>query len=297
MAPAIIFLRFVQYGAAAVLFGSACFFLYSPLLTQGARYTSRLLAWAAASLLLAVPLNFLAQSTLLAGSLSAAFEPETFAALSSMNFARSSLVRALAALLAFGLIAGTVPSRRQWWACALLGAVGCASFAWMGHGAAGEGAAGWVHLVADIAHLLAAAAWIGALVVFVVAARSKADANLQEALAAFSGSGTLFVAVIIATGLVNQAFLAGWNPVRILASAYGQVFAVKLALFGGMVLLAAANRFRHAPALKRALASPARGQDSIAALRRSLVLETVLAFGLLLAVSLLGTLQPVLEAG
>ncbi|MCP4634990.1 MAG: copper resistance protein CopD, partial [Methyloversatilis sp.] len=43
------------------------------------------------------------------------------------------------------------------------GATALASLAWAGHGAMDEGAVGWFHLAADIAHLVTAGAWIGAL--------------------------------------------------------------------------------------------------------------------------------------
>jgi putative copper resistance protein D len=48
-------------------------------------------------------------------------------------------------------------------------AIACAaalvgSLAWAGHAAAGEGAPGAIHLISDILHLVAAAAWFGALI-------------------------------------------------------------------------------------------------------------------------------------
>src|SRR3546814_18326855 len=50
----------------------------------------------------------------------------------------------------------------------ILGAGALASLAWSSHGAASEGALGWLHLASDIMHLLAASAWIGALAAFVL---------------------------------------------------------------------------------------------------------------------------------
>ena len=52
----------------------------------------------------------------------------------------------------------------RWIMLSCLGAVALGSVAWSGHGAADEGALGTAHLVADIAHLLAAGIWVGALV-------------------------------------------------------------------------------------------------------------------------------------
>ncbi|KAK0338878.1 hypothetical protein LTR94_036782, partial [Friedmanniomyces endolithicus] len=42
-------------------------------------------------------------------------------------------------------------------------AAALATLAWNGHGAASEGSTGWLHLTADILHLLAAGLWVGAL--------------------------------------------------------------------------------------------------------------------------------------
>jgi copper resistance protein D len=296
MSEAIIALRFIQFGGAAILFGSALFFLYGPLLKQieAPHWTRRLLIWAASALIVATLLNFVLQLVGLAGSIPAAMEPSAWhTALLEMNFGKSSIFRFAFALLALWAIFSVPAGRRLWWICAGLGAATCASFAWMGHGAATEGMGGWIHLGADIMHCLAAAGWIGALVVFCLALRLNPLPNisrLHAALAAFSGVGSVFVAATILTGLVNTGFLVGWDLVRALSTPYGDVLAAKLALFGLMLALAAANRYRHAPALAGTLASPAL---ALINLRRSIGLETVAAFGVLALVSWLGTLPPV----
>src|ERR1700720_315477 len=96
MSEAIIALRFIQFGGAAILFGSALFFLYSPLLKQSEapKWTKQLLAWAATALIIATPFNFLSQLVALAGSFSGAIEPSAWhTALLEMNFGKSSIVR------------------------------------------------------------------------------------------------------------------------------------------------------------------------------------------------------------
>jgi len=292
---AVILLRFAQYGGAAILFGSSAFLLYSPLLDRqdAPPWTNRILLGAAAILVLAAPLGFLLQTLLLAGSFHDALEPAALqAALLDMNFGKSSMVRlmlALAACLALGL---RPSDRRAWRICAVLGAVVVASFAWMGHGAASEGGAGWVHLAGDIVHCLAAAGWIGALAIFCLALYPGQQAEgrkLHAALADFSGTGTLLVVAIILTGLINNTFLVGWDLSRAIATPYGQVLAAKLALFVSMLTLAAINRYRLTPAL----AQQAGDATALAKLRRSIGLETIAAFGVLALVSWLGTLQPV----
>src|SRR3546814_11704396 len=66
-----------------------------------------------------------------------------------------------------------------------------------------------------------------------------------RALAGFAGAGTLLVALIVLSGLVNGLILVGFDNVGELGtSLYGQLLVIKLVLFGGMLVLAASNRFR-----------------------------------------------------
>jgi len=58
-------------------------------------------------------------------------------------------------------------------AVSALGAIALASLAWTGHGAMDEGILRYVHFTSDIAHLLGAGGWLGALVAFVLLLRSK----------------------------------------------------------------------------------------------------------------------------
>lgn len=296
--------RFFAYAGAAVLFGSPLLLLYGSPLSASAtahdlKWIKPLLSVAALSVLAATIFGFLAQTSHLAGSLTLALQPESLkVALWDMDFGKSSLVRAGFTVLAL-VAAMLLPAcNKLWWGCVVTGVVICASFAWMGHGAATEGPIGLLHLTGDITHMLAAAGWIGALVVFsVVLIRPVHDQTAQKALSAslrsFSGAGTIFVAIIIATGLINSAFLVGWDIERIVSTTYGQVLIAKLVLFALMLVLAARNRFRHAPALAGALVSIASLRQAIADLRRSIIVETCATGGVLALVGWLGTLEPV----
>ena len=180
---------------------------------------------------------------------------------------------------------------------AALGAVALGSLAWNGHGAATEGRVGDLHLASDIAHLLAAAAWLGALAalgLLLASAkrlRTKEDvAAAHRALEGFSVAGTLIVGIIVATGLVNAWLLVGPDQVQELGDTlYGRLLVAKLALFLGMVLLASINRYRLTPALAAAAHDP---RAAIGALRRSLAFETAAAVSILALVAWLGTLMP-----
>jgi putative copper resistance protein D len=185
---------------------------------------------------------------------------------------------------------------------ALLAAIALASLAWGGHGVANEGAAGTVHLVGDVVHILAASAWIGALSAFLwltmAARRKSADAlgAAHRALDAFATTGSVIVALVVVTGVVNGAMLVGWYNVMALdASDYGRLLVLKLILFAGMLALAASNRFRLTPALKAGIEA-GETNAALARLRLSLWLETGAGVTILGLVAWLGTLEPPLPA-
>lgn len=165
-------------------------------------------------------------------------------------------------------------------ALALAGSVALGSVAWTGHAGASEMA---LHRVADVAHVIAAATWIGALAVFVASAFSREGAD-TAALARFARTGSVVVAVLIVTGLLNTLAIAGW-PMA-LEARWFSILAVKLALFAAMLALAAGNRWRIVPALERG------EPGATARLRRSLLLEFAAGLGVVAAVSLLGVLDP-----
>ncbi|MDF0544152.1 copper homeostasis membrane protein CopD [Sphingobium sp. H39-3-25] len=181
----------------------------------------------------------------------------------------------------------------------LAGAVALATLAWSGHGAAGEGEAGWLQLAGDLLHLFAAGAWGGAIAAFLLLTRPKIAPDDMErailaerALRGFASVGTLIVGLLILTGAINGAFLVGPDHVLALGqSTYGLLLIAKLLLFAAMVGLAGLNRFRLTPALGIAIAQ----QDAAAAmvlLRKSLLVEGFLAVVILGLVAWLGTLSP-----
>ncbi|MBU6207521.1 MAG: copper homeostasis membrane protein CopD [Alphaproteobacteria bacterium] len=184
-------------------------------------------------------------------------------------------------------------------ALSLTTGVALASLAWGGHGAADEGAFGIVHLTSDITHLLAAGAWLGALValgmmVFRPAVKMTDDhlRLTHRALRGFSVAGTIIVALIILSGLANTWIVVGPEHVLDLpATRYGQLLIAKLILFVMMLGLAATNRFRLTPAFDQALKTG--GTSAVVRqLRYSLILETSAALAILGLVAWLGTLEP-----
>jgi len=171
------------------------------------------------------------------------------------------------------------------------------SLAGVGHTQVEEGIAGAVHLVSDAGHLLAAGAWLGGLIpLALVLAAGRADreassvADLDQILIRFSGMGYAAVATLVGTGLVNSWYLVG-NITGLLTTQYGQLLLAKLALFAGMLSLAAINRIWLVPSMNNTNAD---GCGSIwkSRLRTHVLAEQALGLLVLLIVSVLGTIRP-----
>lgn len=180
------------------------------------------------------------------------------------------------------------------------GAIALASLAWSGHGAMDEGSRRYWHFITDISHLLASGAWFGALVALALMAKIN-DLQTEErirllarAVSRFEWVGAVIVVVITVTGIVNYLFIVGPTLDDVLLSTYGILLSIKIALFAGMLVLAAFNRFHLGPFLERSLRG---GQYRVAAntLRRSVVVELTAAVLIVGLVAWLGTLSPEME--
>ena len=300
----VIGLRLVQYLGAMLLMGASLFFLCSGSGVSsvgGVLAPSRRLVTIVTAALLAVAslAAIAAQSSLFAGSLADGLDIEALRAVGfGMDIGKAALVRAAVAILAMALLMILPAGRVSWITTALLGALATASLAWMGHAAAGEGVSGGVHLISDIVHVLAAGAWIGALFGFLqlLAARprtSEERGTIHSALHKFSGTGSVLVALLVLTGLINSWILVGPDKVAALwTTPYGQLLILKLALFAAMIGLAVANRFQHTPELGKAFGDEDRSLRAIATLRRSISLEMAFGAAILFLVAWFGTMEP-----
>ncbi len=299
--------RFAQFAAAVALFGAPLFFLYA--LGEAARSGDSMLAWgrglvrwSSAALVVGALAALLGQTAVMAGDPAMATDPEALRmVLTGTSFGYATAARLVLAAIVLAFSLRLAPGLPLWLVSIGAGALILASFTWTGHGAVEEGMAGVIHAISDIVHLLAAGVWLGALVALAVllwlarkGAPGQALAALHKALETFSGVGSLVVAALLASGLVNSWFLVGLRPIdQILATPYGRLLVFKIGLFALMLLLAAANRFRHTPNLGFALADGEDSGPATATLRRSVLLETLLAIGVLVLVSILGMLAPV----
>lgn len=176
-------------------------------------------------------------------------------------------------------------------------AIALATLAWGGHGAMDDGMRGYLHLAADILHLLAAGAWVGALAAFLwLLLPSKHDSYkqmllLSRGLSGFAAIGTTIVIVLAVTGILNYWFILGPTLAGLVSSSYGVLLLTKLGLFVVMLGLAAVNRYNLSPSLERAIARSDYG-SAVTSLRKSLIFETGAAVLTLILVAWLGTLNP-----
>ncbi|KGB57591.1 copper homeostasis membrane protein CopD [Sphingopyxis sp. LC363] len=307
--PVLIGIRFALYADLMLVAGLAAFPLYA--LTSSERLeprTAMAAIWraerwlcAAGLLLSTLGMAVLAASMQGVGLLSLELRP-LLDLVRETDVGMAWLCRSAALLLALA-----VALRMTRWptaaaaALATAGSVATATLVWSGHAGATGGAAGTVHRISDILHLIAAAVWLGAIGAFLLLIaphrlRERPD-GLRIALRSldrFSRVGTICVLVVAATGLINGQMIVGvQNLGRSLGSAYGQLLLAKLALFALMLALAGANRWRLTPALATAAtAADANPEAVLSALRRSLIVEASAALAILALVAWFGTLEP-----
>jgi len=300
LGPLDIAVRFSLYLDLAVLFGVPFFALLAPGI-RGALPSGRIvLATAIAGLVLST-FGLVALTASMAGVPLAGIDLATVVMILAMPVGIAWIVR-IASLAAIVLAVMALHGRPA----ALLavassgGAIVLSTLAWNGHGAMDAAMTGWVHLGADIAHLITAGAWVGAnvgLLILVLRPPGVLDAPAlgatHRALDGFGTTGTIIVAVILVTGLINGWLLVGpTNIFALLTTLYGQLLLAKLALFAAMLAAAAANRYLLTPALADRIET---GDHSAAllGLRVSLALETGCALLVLALVAWLGTLEPI----
>lgn len=279
--------RLLHYAAVLGLFGAALFPLYAfpPGVAASAPLRRRLrAAWqACAALALASGLAWLMLSAAsMGGDLKLAVDPDTLSMVAvDTAFGQLWITRmAVAALLAAWLLAARPTAA----AVAVLSGLLLVSLAGTGHAAAAQGPMGWLHRAASGLHLLGAGGWLGALLALGLMLRPPRDEAAPAVLVRFAGAGSLFVAVVLGAGvLTTWLILGGFGP--LLTTTYGRLLLVKIALVAAMLALAAANRFRLAPAL-------AAGTSPSSRLRLTVGAELALGAAVLAIVAVLGTLDP-----
>ena len=223
---------------------------------------------------------------------------------SQTTFGRAWLVRfVLACALAATLPALLSPQdHKSTWlkaAAVALATAFAGALAWSGHAAGGLGDEAIIHPAADVLHVIAAAAWVGALLPLIVlfAAIGADDASLAMARTAttrFSILGIASVGTLLATGIINTFYLAGSVP-ALLHTDYGRLLLIKIALFLAMVAIAAVNRLQLTPQLLQE-ANIAASRNALRRLRRNAAIEALAGAIVIVIVAALGTMPPAIHA-
>jgi copper resistance protein D len=304
----IVLSRFLHYAAVLILFGVSLFPFYTypghgsnpPARMNGwLRLTIPTVAFAAA---LSGCLWFTFVVANMTGTLTGALDSETLrAVLSETDFGKISVARLLLVTVILGLVTARVPKQYADRLTVGLSAALVASLAGVGHAQLHDGITRIIHVSADSLHLLAAGAWLGGLVplfyLVATALRTASPADATEATTAalrFSSMGYVAVAMIVVSGLVNAWFLVR-SFANLVATPYGQLLIVKLCLFGGMLALAALNRFWLVPSLigDNKLREPAAG---LFKLRVHIFSEQLFGFAIVLLVSAIGIIEPAINS-
>ena len=277
----LILARWTYYCAATGLFGSSLFELYG---VEGPRKRAPVLAkpvTAALSIasLVGALLWLICFATAIGDPRDAATTLRTI--LFDTGFGPAWLTRLGALALAFGAALAGRPR-----AAALAMAVALACEGWSGHAAA----LGLAGSLLQVVHVLCAGAWIGGLLPLgLLVVRARRDAALvpvaETALRRFSRYGLPVVLALALTGVANRWQILERRPD--LTAGYDQVLLAKVALFGIMAAIAAINRWGIVGRFGHPGLGPARPP-----LSRNIAIEQLIGAAILLAVSVLGLMNP-----
>lgn len=293
---AAIALRFGVYLDLMLLFGLAAPALYATRPVPVGRQPAAL-GWLAVLGLVLSTAGFALMMAEMTGVTIADLDRETLRFIVLDTVPGTAFLARTAALIGAAVFAFAGSRRLSGWLVAAAAAGALATLAWTGHAAVAEGLPGTLHRSSDIAHLLAAAGWTGALAMLLKALLSPIDddeavTDIRRALAGFAIAGSVLVALVIATGLINGWMIVGVAGLTLLpGTLYGQLLIAKLLLFAAMLALAAANRWRLTPRLAAAQAAGDTAR-AVRALKISIALESAAAVLVLVLVAWLGTLAP-----
>ena len=221
--------------------------------------------------------------------------------LSGTDFGQDWIARSvLAGLLAVALVAAR-PALTSYLAglvaACILSAALVGTLAWAGHAAATPDGLGAVHIASDILHLVAAAAWVGALLplaLLIGPALACADppsiAIAREVVLRFSTLGIVSVGTLLTTGIINTWAIVG-SLTALAGTDYGRLLLFKIALFLAMLSLAAVNRLRLTPVFQQNL-NAIGAINALHRIRANTLLEAAFGIIIVAVVGLLGTLSP-----
>ncbi|ARB29848.1 copper homeostasis membrane protein CopD [Pseudomonas tolaasii] len=285
MATALVLCRFLHFIVVLLMFG-ACVFRplllgkeLQPVLDRQLLRLTRGLAWVGLGSGVAWLLLITAS---MAGSWDAALQPATVQLVLGKTFFGQVWTWHL--LLNLLLVIALI---KPWQAVRLpLIALLLATLAPVGHGAMLNGLSGQLLILNQVVHLVCVGAWLGGLLLLVLVLRLPNRLALEPVLRRFSGVGYGLVAGLLVTGLINVRVLTGQLWPTPLFDGFALILLIKVLLVLGMLALALLNRLR----IERC-------EERLGSLKASVMLEWLLGISAVAAVSLLGTLPPMVMAG
>lgn len=155
----------------------------------------------------------------------------------------------------------------------------------VGHVAMFDGIYGLLLIFNQFIHLIAVGAWLGGMGLLLVLLRRGADIDMRAVLLRFGGFGYFMVGLIIVTGLINVRVMSGAPWPTPAFSGFGLMLAIKVGMVLCMLALALFNRLMLS-----------RSGLRLDIVRVSIGVECLFGMAALAAVSLLGTLPPMLAA-
>jgi putative copper resistance protein D len=221
--------------------------------------------------------------------------------LSGTDFGQDWIARSMLAALLAAVLLAAKPGQRFYrpiliFACFVAsGLVG--TLAWAGHAAATADEFGTLHIASDILHLVAAAAWVGALIPLALViglALARRDASstaiAREVVLRFSIVGIISVGTIVITGIVNSWAILG-SVTALVGTDYGRLLLAKIVLFLAMLSLATINRLRLTPVFVHKI-DAVTSQKALRNIQINTVLEATIGVLIVGIVGLLGTMSP-----
>jgi copper resistance protein D len=186
-----------------------------------------------------------------------------------------------------------LPSEATLFAALLLAIANFVSCAWLSHAASDGGPYGSLHLAAQALHLFAVSLWLGGLIplaALVSRAFCRRDRSVAAAVQAicmsFGNIAILAVGIIVISGISITALVVR-DATDLKTGSYAALLALKLVLFGLMLIVAGVNRFRLVPRL----ADPDHG-SAAGRLWWSLLAEAILGSAVLVIAGALGITSP-----
>ncbi|MVV50770.1 copper resistance protein CopD [Pseudomonas sp. PB120] len=283
MTSAMVLCRFLHFTVVLMLFGA---WMFRPLLLGREAVLepslARIARWLAVVALVSGVGWLLLITASMAGNASAAFDPSTLGLVLGKTFfgqvwSWHLLINGLLVALLLTPWRSNFPLR--------IGLAGLllATLAPVGHGAMLDGLSGQLLILNQIIHLICVGAWLGGLMLLVMILRAPAGLAVGDVLRRFSGVGYVLVAGLVLTGLINVRVLTGAFWPTPLLSGFALILLIKVSLVGVMLGLALFNRLQ----VKNC-------EQRLSMLHASVIIEWFLGMGAVAAVSLLGTMPPMI---